>query len=68
MIEYLDYMHEEYATCQFCGHKESDSWELSDTHEIECECGGVYTVEREFEVTYSSYPKTPPEIEPLMEG
>ena len=48
------------AICPFCGYENSDSWEMEDREEVECECGGTYNVVRDIDVSYSSYPKKEP--------
>ena len=50
-------------TCPYCGHKESDSWEVTGDHdgdknEIECyECGKTFEFVTNIDVSYTSYPK-----------
>jgi hypothetical protein len=55
----LDYNRE--PICPFCGHKESDAWELNmydgDETEIDCDCGETYIVECSVSVTYSTRKK-----------
>ena len=48
--------HTDEITCPWCGHEQSDSWEVSDSSDDE-ECGNCdkrYSYERHVEVTYCS--------------
>lgn len=43
--------------CPYCGERETDSWDCSDSGDnVYCEaCGGTYGYEREVWITYDSY-------------
>lgn len=51
-------------TCPYCNYVEKDSWERKyDEDEEECsQCGGIFSYERNIEITYSSTPIKAPEI------
>jgi transcription elongation factor Elf1 len=51
-------------TCPYCGHQNIDSWESNDSEDEETcgRCGGVFSYQRDVEVTYSSSPVRAPEI------
>lgn len=56
--EYMNKIDHEYTgeiVCPNCGQEERDSWEMSDSGEVECDCGITFEYERHVEVTYSSY-------------
>lgn len=54
--EEQDYKHE--VTCPYCGHENSNSWELSDEEdEYECpNCGSTFSYQRNVTVEYCSQP------------
>jgi uncharacterized protein (DUF2225 family) len=57
MIDELDYFRESEITCPYCGWKDRDSWELTDSGEVICEnCEKEFYVEREVDVKYTSKP------------
>lgn len=47
--------------CPYCGHEQSDAWEIGDgTEEIDCgNCHQAMTFERDVEVTYTTGKKEP---------
>ena len=55
---------EDQMTCPYCGHKDTDSWELPDSYdEFNCgQCRAVISFEREVTVKYNSSPVKPPNI------
>jgi len=60
-----DKEYENNLTCPYCGHEDSDSWELSsdDEDEHECgRCGGIMSYQRIVTVEYNSSPKKPPDV------
>lgn len=58
----IDHEYTREVTCPYCGHENSDSWELSggDGEEFETECGSCekeFTYARNIEITYSTFKK-----------
>jgi hypothetical protein len=45
---------EDEIICPYCGYKDCDSWEFSESGEYECTCGALLHVEVEYSVTYSA--------------
>jgi hypothetical protein len=43
------------AVCPNCKHELSDSWEFGDIDEYQCDCGCVFGIVRNVEVTYSTW-------------
>lgn len=58
-----DMLYEDEITCPYCGDEHSDSWEMADDDShYECgTCGGIFSYQRDVEVTYNSSPVSPPE-------
>lgn len=59
-----DKYYEDEITCPYCGYVHSDSYEYSDSDDNhKCgQCGGIFSYERNVEVTYSSTPVKAPEV------
>ena len=56
-IDPSDYFMEDQITCPYCGYKEKDSWEISESGEITCnDCDRAFWVEIQVDVKYSSKP------------
>jgi DNA-directed RNA polymerase subunit RPC12/RpoP len=54
-LDYLDTLREDKITCPYCGWKDSDSWEMTESGEVECgKCENEFYVEREIDVSYTS--------------
>jgi hypothetical protein len=45
---------EDEIVCPYCGYKDCDSWEFSESGEYECACGALLHIEVEYSVTYSA--------------
>jgi hypothetical protein len=45
---------EDEIICPYCGYKDCDSWEFTESGEYECHCGALLHVEVERSVTYSA--------------
>ena len=59
MIDSSDCYMEDQATCPYCGYKEKDSWEISQSGEFTCNnCDKTYWVEVQTDVRYSTKPIT----------
>lgn len=57
MIDEMDYFRTNEITCPYCGWKDRDSWELTDSGEVICsKCEKEFHVEREVDVKYTSEP------------
>lgn len=54
-MDELDYKHTDEVKCPHCDYEHSDSWELSNSGEMECSsCGEEFMFDREVTVTYST--------------
>lgn len=62
-----EYTYEPQLKCPYCGHEDSDSWEISDdSGTIECgSCGNEFDYERIVTVDYSSFPKAKAEVKEI---
>ena len=57
MIDELDYHRTNEIVCPYCGNIQSDSWELSQSGDVECDaCEKQFYVEIETEIKYTSKP------------
>jgi len=57
MIDEMDYFRTNEITCPYCGWKDRDSWELTESGEVFCSsCDKEFHVEREVDVKYTSKP------------
>lgn len=56
----IDSLFTKEVVCPYCGHEFSDSWEWDDSEdEIYCDnCDNKFAMERNIEVTYSTYKTT----------
>ena len=54
----MEYLYTDNITCPYCNWEDEDSWELDENSaELICgSCGEEFVVERNIQVTYSTFP------------
>lgn len=50
----IDHEYTDEIVCPWCGYKMSDSWEMSDDGEYDCDCGKSFEYTRNYSVDYST--------------
>lgn len=53
----IDHLYTDEIVCPNCGMEKSDSWEYSDSGEIDCNCGITFEYYREVSCTYNTFIK-----------
>ncbi len=56
MIDKLDCINNDEIVCPYCGNIQSDSWELAQDGDVECDlCEKQFRVEIDTTITYTSF-------------